>query len=275
MSLYLVFAGPNLLVRHSAAPPLRVLTSRSVHKTAQPLEIFPGLLHLTRRPEMLLADERACGPYRTQSAAAFGAVMRNPNLRWLELAWTASVVGHYAYPDRRLRLRLRRRRRGGGRPHLPGAARSRRPGRTVRGSARRPFPRERVLLVTNASRIVLVAAAALGVFLDAAPAVVYVLAVAATIAYTPYRSAHAALTPSLARSPAELTAANAVAGGVYSLALFVGPALAGFLLAVASTGARVPSDRTPPRRIDGFLLLIKTASGRAPEGRARGTHDRV
>ncbi len=35
--------------------------------------------------------------YGTQSATAFGAVIRNPNLRWLELAWAASVVGHYAY----------------------------------------------------------------------------------------------------------------------------------------------------------------------------------
>ena len=35
--------------------------------------------------------------YGTQSATAFGAVIRNPNLRWLELAWSASVVGHYAY----------------------------------------------------------------------------------------------------------------------------------------------------------------------------------
>ena len=23
--------------------------------------------------------------------------LRNPNLRWLELAWTASIVGHWAY----------------------------------------------------------------------------------------------------------------------------------------------------------------------------------
>ena len=31
------------------------------------------------------------------SAAAFVEVFRNPNLRWLELAWAASIVGHYAY----------------------------------------------------------------------------------------------------------------------------------------------------------------------------------
>ena len=98
------------------------------------------------------------------------------------------------------------------------------------------YRRERVLLLTNLARIILVGSAAAGVFLDAPPVVIYVLAVAATIVTTPFRSAQAALTPTLARSPTELTAANAVASGVDSLALFIGPAIAGLLLAVASTG---------------------------------------
>ena len=59
--------------------------------------------------------------------------------------------------------------------------------------------------------------------------------IAATIATTPFRSSQAALTPSLARTPEELTAANAVASGVESVAVFAGPALAGLLLAVAAT----------------------------------------
>jgi MFS family permease len=75
------------------------------------------------------------------------------------------------------------------------------------------------------------------VVLDAPPAVVYALAVAAAIGQTPVRSAQAALTPSLSRTPQELTAANAVTSTVESLAIFVGPAFAGLLLAVASTGA--------------------------------------
>ena len=31
------------------------------------------------------------------SLGAFGSIWRNANLRWLELAWTASIVGHYAF----------------------------------------------------------------------------------------------------------------------------------------------------------------------------------
>jgi MFS family permease len=98
------------------------------------------------------------------------------------------------------------------------------------------YPRERVLLVTNLTRIVLVGAAAIGVLADADPWVVYGLAIAATIATTPFRSSQAALTPSLARTPEELTAANAVASGIESIAVFAGPALAGVLFGVASTG---------------------------------------
>src|SRR3970282_510339 len=98
------------------------------------------------------------------------------------------------------------------------------------------YPRERVLLLTNASRGGLIAAAAAAVFLDATPWVVYALSIGATIATTPFRSAQAALTPSLASSPTELTAANGVASGVGSIAIFGGPAIAGVLLGLASTG---------------------------------------
>jgi predicted MFS family arabinose efflux permease len=44
------------------------------------------------------------------------------------------------------------------------------------------------------------------------------------------------LTPSLARTPEELTAANAVSSTIESVGTFLGPALGGLLLAAASTG---------------------------------------
>ena len=99
------------------------------------------------------------------------------------------------------------------------------------------YPRERVLLFTNVARIVLVGGAAIAVFADMSPWLVYVLSIAATIAYTPFRPSQAALTPTLARTPEELTAANAVASGIESVAFFAGPALAGALLAAASAGS--------------------------------------
>ena len=100
------------------------------------------------------------------------------------------------------------------------------------------YRRERVLLLTNLSRIVLMSAAATCVFLDSARGRrLRACRRRRRSRTTPFRSAQAALTPSLARSPSELTAANAVASTFESLAAFAGPALAGLLLAVASTGS--------------------------------------
>jgi MFS family permease len=204
--------------------------------------------------------------YGAQSAAAFGAVIRNPNLRWLELAWTASIVGHYAYliavsvyaygvgGEEAVGLIILAR-------LIPAALAA-----PFAGLLGDRFRRERVLLVTNLSRILLVGAAALGVFLDVTPTVVYVLAIAATVAYTPYRPAQAALTPSLARSPDELTAANAVAGGVSSLARFVGPALAGFLLVIASSGVVFLLTALLLVASTVFLLLIRAETVERPRG---------
>lgn len=170
------------------------------------------------------------------SLTAFKDVFRNENLRRLELAWAASIVGNWAFlvavsvyaygvggeaaVGLILLLRL-----------VPAALIA-----PFAGLLADRYRRERVLLITNLLRIVLISAAAVCVFLDAPPAVVYGLAVAAAIVTTPFRSAQAALTPSLARSPSELTAANAVASTVESLAAFAGPAIAGLLLVVAGTG---------------------------------------
>jgi len=171
-----------------------------------------------------------------ESAAAFRDVVANEQLRRLELAWTAHIIGHWAYivavsvyaygvgGEAAVGLLLLLR-------FVPAALIA-----PFAGLLADRYRRERVLLGVNLARLVLVGGAAVCVFLDADPVIVYVLAVAAAIATTPYRSAQAAVTPSLARSPTELTAANAVTSTVESLASFVGPALAGLLLALASTG---------------------------------------
>jgi MFS family permease len=170
------------------------------------------------------------------SVAAFASVWRNANLRWLELAWACSIVGHYAFL---IAVSVYAYGVGGEKAVgllflvrlIPSALVA-----PFAGMLGDRYPRERVLLFTNVTRIVLVGLAALAVFADATPWIVYALSIAATMANTPFRSSQAALTPSLARTPEELTAANAVASGIESIAIFAGPALAGVLLAVASTG---------------------------------------
>lgn len=198
------------------------------------------------------------------SFTAFRDVFRNENLRRLELAWAASIVGNWAYlvavsvyaygvggqaaVGLILLLRL-----------VPAALIA-----PFAGLLADRYRRERVLLVTNLLRVVLISAAAVCVFLDAPAAVVYGLAVAAAIVTTPFRSAQAALTPSLARSPSELTAANAVASTVESLAAFAGPAIAGLLLAVASTGTVFALTAALVAVSTVFVLRI-----RAPESKRR------
>lgn len=204
------------------------------------------------------------------SGSSVRAVFSNPNLRWLELAWTASIFGHYAYL---IAVSVYAYDVGGeaavGLIFLA---------RLIPAALAAPFAgllgdryrRERVLLVTNLTRIVLVSAAAIGVLLDATPTFVYVLAVAATIVNTPFRSAQAALTPSLARSPSELTAANAVASGIDSMALFAGPALAGLLLAVTSSGVVFLCTAALIVVSCIFILLIRTEGVKRPRAEIEG-----
>ena len=103
------------------------------------------------------------------SLRAFASVWRSANLRWLELAWMASIVGHYAYlvavsvyaydvgGEKAVGLVFLAR-------LIPAALVA-----PFAGMLGDRYPRERVLLFTNLTRIVLVGAAALGVFLDADP----------------------------------------------------------------------------------------------------------
>jgi MFS family permease len=199
-----------------------------------------------------------------RSAEAFAEVFRNTNLRWLELAWTASIIGHYAYL---IAVSVYAYEVGGGKAVglvflarlVPAAIAA-----PFAGLLGDRFRRERVLVGTNLARIVLVGAAAIAALADAEPVVVYVLAIAATIVNTPFRSAQAALTPALARSPGELTAANAVASGVDSLAFFIGPALAGIFIAVTSTGVVFALTAGLIVVSTLFLLLIDTSDTERP-----------
>ena len=173
----------------------------------------------------------------TQSGAAFRAVLANPSLRNLELAWALAILGQWAFVVAVSIYAF-----GAGGAQAVGIIILLRFGLAA---ATAPFAglladrhrRESVLLASAVGRVLLLSAAAICVSLDTEPIVVYALAVAAAIAATPFRSAQAALTPTLARTPEELTAANAVASTVESIAVFAGPAFAGLLLAATGPGA--------------------------------------
>jgi MFS family permease len=98
------------------------------------------------------------------------------------------------------------------------------------------FSRTRVMLAADLMRSFAVAGAALAVFADAPAGVVYALAGVVAVVSTAFRPAQAALVPTLARTPQELTATNVASSTIESVAFFAGPALGGLLLAATSVG---------------------------------------
>jgi MFS family permease len=172
---------------------------------------------------------------RTQlrdSALAFRSVFANRDLRFLQLAWAGSIVGHWAFT---VAVSVYAYDVGGASAVglvflvrlVPSAVLS--PFAAVLGDR---YRREMVMFGSDLVRAVLIGAAAAGVVADAPAAAVYALATGAAIAATPFRPALAAISPSLARTPQELSATNVVVSTLESIGYFGGPALAGLLLGV-------------------------------------------
>jgi MFS family permease len=97
--------------------------------------------------------------------------------------------------------------------------------------------RERVLTCVGAVRAAMLGCAAAVTATGGPPAATYGFAVVATVAVALYRPAHSALLPALAKSPQDLTSANAVCGMLDSLATLGGPVAAAVLLAASGPAA--------------------------------------
>jgi len=94
------------------------------------------------------------------------------------------------------------------------------------------YPRQRLLLAIHLARGTALGLAAVVLALGSAPWLVYVLVALIAFCGGPYRPAHYALMPTLARSVQELVAGNVGTSMFEGVAVLVGPALAGVLLAV-------------------------------------------
>jgi MFS family permease len=221
-----------------------------------------------------------------ESFLSFGRTFRNPDIRSIELAWAVSVLGHWAYG---IALAVYAYNQGGAPAvGLAGLVRFLPPaiaGPFTAMLADR-FRRERVIVTANLARAVLLGGAALVVAVDGPAAVVYVLAGLVAIAFSPIRPAQAALLPTVARSPSELTSANVATSTIESVGVFGGPALGGILLAATSTSVvfgaaavgflcsallvgRVRSE--PPEHVrDGRNILREFVAGFAMIFRERG-----
>jgi MFS family permease len=169
-----------------------------------------------------------------ESFRALREVFRNRALRRLELAWAGSIIGSWAYA---VALVVYAYHHGGASAvglvalirWLPAAAAS--PLSAVLGDR---YPRVRVMLGADLIRAGALAAMAACILTDAPVAAVYALASIVAVVATAFEPAQAALLPSLARTPEELTAANVSSSTLESLGFCVGPALGGILLAVSN-----------------------------------------
>ena len=172
-----------------------------------------------------------------ESLRAFAAVFHNKDLRRLELAWSGSIIGQWGYE---VALAVFAYRAGGATAVglvalvrlLPAALVA--PFAALLGDR---FRRKRIMVASDLARAGAMAGAAAAVSGGAPTVTVYALAAIAAVTGTAFGPAQSALLPSLARSPEELTAANATSTTLESVGFFVGPALGGLLLAVTSVGA--------------------------------------
>ena len=163
-------------------------------------------------------------------------MFRNQALRRIELAWAGSILGTWAYG---IAVVVYAYEQGGATAvGVVGLA------RWIAAAIASPFAallgdrydRRLVMVLSDLARAALIGTAALFVFVDAPPVTVYVIAGLVGVAATAFRPAEAALIPSLARTPEELTAANVAASTIESVGIFGGPALGGLLLAMSGPG---------------------------------------
>jgi MFS family permease len=168
-----------------------------------------------------------------ESFLGFGATFTNPNLRRVELAWISTVLGQWAYY---VALSVFAYKEGGAAAvGIVGLI------RTIPSAISAPlssvlsdrYPRQRIMLVASTARALVLIASAAALAYDAPAVFIYVAAGLITVLATATKPAQAAILPSLARTPQELTQANVAIGSFESIGLFLGPAIGGFLLAAS------------------------------------------
>jgi MFS family permease len=169
--------------------------------------------------------------------SALGAVLRNENLRRVELAWGAAITAEWAHF---VALGVFAYEAGGAfAVGIAGLVRML-PAALVApfaASLGDRFRRERFLFAIVLAGSSALAASAVAFVAGANEFVIFTLAGVVGVASTLVRPAQQALLPSLARTPEELIASNGATSTIESLGTLVGPLLAGVLVLIADVGS--------------------------------------
>jgi MFS family permease len=173
------------------------------------------------------------GSFFRETGSSLRSVLVNPNLRRLQLAFTGSLIGNWAYSTAvsvwaygvggakavgifvAIRLALM----AFATPFVSTLADR--------------FPRKRVMMLSDAYCAVTILGATACLYAGTPPWPIFVLAVMTSFGGSSFRAAQGAITPQLATTTEELTASNGTSSTLESLAIFVGPALGAGLLTIA------------------------------------------
>lgn len=193
--------------------------------------------------------------------AGLVAVLRNENLRRLELAWGAAITAEWAHF---VALGVFAYNAGGTVAvgiaglvrMLPAAFIA-----PFAASLGDRFRRERFLVLIALVGAAALAGSAVAFFVSENAVVIFALAAVVGLASTLVRPAQQALLPSLARTPKELIGSNGATSTIESLGTLIGPLLAGVLVSVADAGV-VFAVGTGALLVSAFLFARVTVEGR-------------
>jgi MFS family permease len=204
-----------------------------------------------------------------ESLRAFGEVFGNPDLRRLELGWAGANFATWAYA---VGVAVFAYDNGGTKAvgivgfARWGAAALVAPWLALLADR---YPRRRVMIGADSIRALALAVAAVAAWAGWTPLLVYVLSGVVAAAASAFHPAEAALRPSLARSPEELTAANVVSSTIAGLGTLGGPAIGGVLLALGGAGTVFAVSAGMMLWSAALVLAIRTRQAR-PEGLEAG-----
>jgi MFS family permease len=173
------------------------------------------------------------GAFVRETTQSLRSVFVNPNLRRLQLAFTGSLIGDWAY-DTAFSVWAY----GVGGPKAVGIYFAVRMAVTAIAT---PFvatfadkySRKRVMIVSDLYSAVLIAAATVCLYADTPALPIFALAILTALGASSFRAAVGAITPQLADTTEELTASNGTTSTLESVAIFIGPAIGAGLLALA------------------------------------------